>query len=367
VCSAAAAAAAAAAAGPTLEQLQQQHAAFNTCVVSLTHLDLELAGAGHFSIASKQLSAALARFSSLQELRLACMSLSNSMPSGCLAGVGQLHHLTSLTLQGLWVADPPSLSVETALQQLLAQPLQLQQLCVRLLDDCTVQVDMAALTQLTQLQFEIELQQGSVLPVQRQQLELPAYNASDLDAVISLQQLTQLQLAVVFEEPQALLSMAQLPALQHLSLHYYSARETAPTAPAWPLMPQLRELRIEHVSPSTKQQMAQVRAALAKCTALTKLDLGDWGEYGCKEGVDQELVGEGAVQLQDDGQDSSDDDEGSGSADGESSDSSGEGAGSAGGAFGEVESSEGDDSIDLNDSDGEMGNCTDSSGIDWSE
>jgi hypothetical protein len=94
------------------------------------------------------------------------------------------------------------LSAESAVQQLLTQPLPLQQLCVDFLGECRVQFDMAALTQLTQLELYCELQQGSVLPAQLQRLELTAPNASNLDAVTSLQQLTQLQLTVDFDAPQ---------------------------------------------------------------------------------------------------------------------------------------------------------------------
>lgn len=85
-----------------------------------------------------------------------------------------------------------------------------------------------------------------------------------------------------FKQPQLLLQVAQLPALQHLTLHYsgfFSASEAAAaTASAWPLLPQLREL-VLHADWDYEHAFARVLAGVAAATSLTKLYM----QLGCSE------------------------------------------------------------------------------------
>jgi hypothetical protein len=90
---------------------------------SLTALDLDIqasTGAG-----DSNLSAQLARLSSLQQLRLSSGILGDSIPDSCLAGIAGLGQLTQLTLDGIWqhIVEP--------LKQLLEQQLPLQRLVLQ--------------------------------------------------------------------------------------------------------------------------------------------------------------------------------------------------------------------------------------------
>jgi hypothetical protein len=89
---------------------------------SLTALDLspvESIGAD-----GRQLSALIARLSSLKQLTLAGPG-TESMPRSCFEGVAQLTGLTSLELGWKWRG------VEESIQQLLSQSLPLRRLCLR--------------------------------------------------------------------------------------------------------------------------------------------------------------------------------------------------------------------------------------------
>jgi hypothetical protein len=164
---------------------------------------------------SSALSSALARLSSLQQLRLDGMvdpSLGTSLTT-----LVQLPHLTSLELCGLWdsvplpeeqrpyrrCSDTPASPLSGALQQLLAQPLPLKslQLPARLSYRLPV-LNMALLTKLTELSTgNCELPEASVLPAQLQRLQFNSWaEAHSLDPLTRLQlkQLQRLSLRVDF-------------------------------------------------------------------------------------------------------------------------------------------------------------------------
>jgi Leucine-rich repeat (LRR) protein len=126
-----------------------------------------------------------------------------------------------------------------------------------------------------ELVLRLQLPVGSVLPVQLQQLHLQAWYSSDaVSVVLPLQQLQRLSLAQGFTEHQPLLQLAQLPALQHLSVEYTEAHVAAAGAAVWLQLPQLRELEItfgdEAPLPSHIAAILDVHAA---CTQLTRLHL----------------------------------------------------------------------------------------------
>jgi hypothetical protein len=244
---------------------------------SLTHLELGVSHSGITSSA-EQVAAALARLSNLQRLIITtgagCRGADfPDIPRTYLKdGVALLPKLTSLTLP--WSAD------EEPVQQLLSQPLpRLQQL---LLTCCFAEVNLSHLTQLQELGGEhgASLVAGSVLPAQLKRLQLIARDGTRmLSSVLPLQQLQQLRLEVYFPEQQPLLQLAQLPALQHLALHYANPTAAVGAAAAWPLLPQLQELvvgdRGPHHNPyPTPQQFFNLLGAVTACSALTKLQLG---------------------------------------------------------------------------------------------
>ncbi|WIA34024.1 hypothetical protein OEZ86_012405 [Tetradesmus obliquus] len=174
----------------------------------------------------------------------------------------------------------------SALQQLLAQPPpQLQELHLEVDEgvgfdhEVLTALDASGLQQLRKLVVAGPLPELSVLPAQLQQLDLGycEYEEQLLAAVMPLQQLTALSFIVGFEEPEPLLLLAQLPALQELRLAplYMDWRAAVATAPAWGQLPQLRELETqfgEGVAGTWPQLMAVV-AGVAAATALTKLVL----------------------------------------------------------------------------------------------
>jgi hypothetical protein len=165
---------------------------------------------------STVLTTALARLSNLQHLSLADSS-QKPVNGSCLLGLAQLKQLTSLKLHGGWSNH------EQPLKQLLAQPLPLRQLDIHFWHTGTRQMpalNMAALVQLQELTACMVLPEGSVLPLQLQQLQLGkhAVTAGSLSMVMPLQQLQRLTVLVNFQEQAPLLRLAQLPALQHLML-----------------------------------------------------------------------------------------------------------------------------------------------------
>jgi hypothetical protein len=165
-----------------------------------------------------------------------------------------------------------------ALQQLLAQPLLLRNLGLRL---CELPVlNMAALTALEELSvgflYSTRMPDGLVLPAHLQRLWLPTCSApSSLQVVTGLQQLQSSTLTVSFTEAEPLLRLKQLPALHHLALRVTGPRAVLGTASAWPLLPQLQELCVTdsiHFGTS-EEQWGIVIACVAACTGLTTLEL----------------------------------------------------------------------------------------------
>jgi hypothetical protein len=237
---------------------------------SLTQLDLSLGTEPRGLVKALAVSAAVARLSNLQQLRLSSAG-KQSLRGNCLACVPQLSRLTSLVLKGNWCG---SMSM---LQQLLSQPLQLLQLLVA---NCEFGehaiISVGKMTQLKALEtVGFRLSERSELPAQLQHIVADARQPQALSVMLPLQQLQRLRLCIDFPDQQPLLQLVQLPALQHMSLHYSSVNAAAGAAAAWPQLPQLRELDIVSrgdVVP-LPSQMAALLAALAQCSSLTKLQL----------------------------------------------------------------------------------------------
>lgn len=240
---------------------------------SLTRLELNLMHSS--SMDGSLLSAALANLSRLQHLSLSSTSKQRPVAGSCLLGLMQLGQLTSLELKGVWSADTAA-----PLQQLLSQPLPLQQLHLDLWRTSSMQrppaLDLAALVQLRGLSIINDLPDGSVLPLQLQQLHLGdgAISADGWSMLLPLQQLQQLTLVVMLEEQEPMLGLTELRALQHLVLRYSRDTDVGATAAAWRQLPQLQELSIGHMlySPS-KEEMESVVSGIAAASSLTQLHL----------------------------------------------------------------------------------------------
>jgi hypothetical protein len=242
---------------------------------SLIHLDLNLLDRYSSSAEAAALSDMLRRLSSLQQLCLGRPYGEASIASGagnCLAGIVHLSRLTLLKLHGTWP------DIRQPLQQLLAQPLPLQQLDLNLADGSQLPVNLAALTQLQELSTSCKLPSGVQFP---RSLRLPHCQDGDslATAVMPLRQLTYLSLSVRFQQCQPLLQLARLPALQHLGLTYHDTADAAATATAWPQLPQLRNLLIINCSdPPTQQHIAELLPALAAASSITNLAWDDHWE-----------------------------------------------------------------------------------------
>jgi hypothetical protein len=227
----------------------------------------------------RQLSALIARLSSLKQLRLAGRG-PRSMPGSCFAGIAQLTDLTALELSWYgYRADEP-------LQHLLSQSLPLRRLCFRM--NLPV-LDMTALTTLKELtcREDTALKPGSKLPAQLQQF--CSEYCEDTGPLVGLQQLQHLSLGVVLEDPEQLRCLAQLPALSHVSLQYWDASCAAPTAPAWQQLSQLSELSVEFINDNpSAQDMAAILAGVAAATSLTKLNLEARAWVGTQDAADED-------------------------------------------------------------------------------
>jgi hypothetical protein len=193
-------------------------------------------------------------------------------------GLPCLAQLTSLELGGC-VWDVELVTV----QQLLQLPLlQLQQLHLSFQKQLPV-LDLAHLTQLQRITGDDSdgsfiPAAGPVLPAQLRHLQLMVSGSGRaLASVRPLQQLQHLDLLADFPEQQPLLQLAQLPALQHLTLRDSDVCVAAKAAAAWARLPQLRELRLEKGDfgdkPPTPDEMDTVVQGVAGCTGLTKLEL----------------------------------------------------------------------------------------------
>jgi hypothetical protein len=239
---------------------------------SLTQLDLSLfQRAPGSTLDASAVSAAVAQLSSLQQLRLSTSNKSSST-GNCLASVPQLSRLTSLALHGNWWGS------DEMLQQLLSQPLPLQQLfIIRYPYDAPQELavlDLVRMTQFTDLKsYGWGFAEGSVLPAQLQRFEADAPQPHLLSALLPLKQLQWLRLYVGFPDQQPLLRLAQLPALQHISLQYTAASAAAGATATWPQLPQLRELDISgyDIDAPEPSETAAILDAVARCSGLTNL------------------------------------------------------------------------------------------------
>jgi hypothetical protein len=249
-------------------------------------LDVQFAAAGPsvpapagLAVNGMAVAAALARLSSLQHLCLGSGNgtvISRDVTAACCASIAQLSQLRSLYLYGLWQ------HAEEPLQQLLLQPLQLQELRLELMLTLNWQgpaLDVAALTQLTMFTSGSWLPPGIMFPTQLQELRVWKCSSAGTfaAAVAPLQQLTWLELDVQFQDVQVLAQLSELEALQHLSLSYEdhtdSAITAAVTATAWPQLSALRSLSIDCERPLSNQQMAALLAGVSAATSLEHLEL----------------------------------------------------------------------------------------------
>jgi hypothetical protein len=221
--------------------------------------------------------AALAGLSSLRQLRL------QASVSG-LAGIAQLSQLTLLEVRGVYEEH------HAELRQLLAQPLPLRGLQLGTHDKMPL-LDLSHLTQLRRFKYATE-QNATMYPPQLQQLDLSWLPAEQYSALMPLQQLQQLSFKVSDEDLTLLLHLAQLPALQQLSLEYQFATHAARAAAAWREMRPLCQLALNfgYETPSL-QQWRVILSGLAAATHLTKLQLhaavggGGGGAAAGDEGV----------------------------------------------------------------------------------
>jgi hypothetical protein len=210
---------------------------------SLTHLDLCLASGGS-SNDSAALSAALARLTSLKQLRLFGSYGRYEVSGECLISLAQVTQLTSLNLAGSWS------QLTRPLQQLLALPLPLRRLQLDF-DRCRYQLCCSeiSITHLTALTEFLAPELGNdlmvQLPAQLQMLQLGAALGKQTDVLFSLQQLQRLAFRVVIDK-ETLLRLTQLPALQELALAYEDSESAVAHARVWRELPQLRELSVQY-------------------------------------------------------------------------------------------------------------------------
>jgi hypothetical protein len=241
---------------------------------SLTSVTLDLDEAATDSSA---LCAALLQLSSLQRLHIEGIFYAGL--GSALTALAQLSQLTLLHISDYgWDEEGLLEPAAVALQRLLVQQLPLQELQLDTYGKLPV-LDMSQLTQLTELDvFGCDLSAESLLPAQLQRLSFDTSSGgcTSLTPVTraQLQQLQHLTLGVGFKEPQLLLQLAQLPALQQLDLSYGSSKEIiAATAPAWPFLPQLQFLRIGARWSSKDPEFAAILAGITAATSLTRLEL----------------------------------------------------------------------------------------------
>jgi hypothetical protein len=250
--------------------------------------ELHLSPLDSIGVDGRQLSALIARLSSLKQLSLNGPG-TGSMPGSCFEGIAQLTGLTALELGPCWW------DVDEPLQQLLAQRLPLRRLCLNM---ALPVLDMTALASLTELRLDNykELQPNSKLPAQLQRFCV--LKCVDTSALLGLQQLQHVHLGVDFSNPEQLRCLAQLPALQHVSLEYRDAVFAVPAAPAWQHLPQLSELTVTYYDdhPSL-QEVAAILAGIAAATSLTKLDLQARAWVSEQEDSDADDDDEGTTEV----------------------------------------------------------------------
>jgi hypothetical protein len=264
-------------AAPTLLSVLPAH--------SLTRLELGL----QFGTAATAASVGLTQLARLTRLRLLFLEVYNhdhayNVPDGCFEGLEQLRSLTSLRVSGVWDG------MQQQLETLLALPLPLQLLQLRVFDVTAAQQSqcwlprIAHLTQLTELITRHNMPPGAALPPSLQRLDVQ--QCPDLEPVLPLRQLQHLTMvadrrnrdgtpAGALEQAQVL-QLAQLPALQMLALHYRNVEAAAAAAQTWPLLPQLRELRVQGYI--NTQHVAKILSGAAAATGLTSLQLTFWRE-----------------------------------------------------------------------------------------
>lgn len=200
-----------------------------------------------------------------------------------MAGLTQLRQLTTLILDGLWS------NISEQVLQLLKKPLPLRHLRLHAVHPCgAVHLQsLAHLTQLTKFDARYVATEGVTLPAQLQRLCVADY--TNIAPVLALQQLQHLTIAPYFdkvEKQTRVVELAQLPALQMLTLEYHQLEDAAAASPTWVLLPQLRALFVTYYFPwqpelpaPYRQQMAAIMAGAAAATHLTSLQIhhAGWG------------------------------------------------------------------------------------------
>jgi hypothetical protein len=235
---------------------------------SLTHLDLKVLQWPEYD---PNVSTALARLSNLQHLYL---HNSESFSGGCLA------QLTRLTLLEL---DCGVMS-EQMLQQLLTTSLSLRVLRLFGAFKCQV-LDLSELVQLQEYRND-NASAKTTFPPQLQQLLMGAVSCEqDFESILQLQQLRHLDVVNGVAKPELLLRLAELPALQSLSLQYCENEAAAATAAAWPQLPQLHELLFVVDKQFSRTGWQAICTGPAASASLTKLvvDVAPWQDDEAEE------------------------------------------------------------------------------------
>jgi hypothetical protein len=257
-------------------------------VHSLIRLEFSLPAARQ-DVSGQAVAAALVQLSNLQQLRLSSFDTAGKF-AGCLAVITYLSRLTSLSLE--MVGSFAVAALGSQLQQLLDDAPPLRQLQLgrasraagrkwpdELHPEYLPVLDLSGLTQLEEFGTNQLLPQGFVLPAQLQRLQLGTCGeAVHLAAVTGLQQLRQLSMPMDCADLGVLLSLLQLPALQHLTLEYYESDAAVVDAPAWQQLP-LQELYQDYESNScyiTGPKMAAILKGVAAATTLTRLQMEAW-------------------------------------------------------------------------------------------
>uniref|UniRef100_A0A383VAJ0 Uncharacterized protein n=1 Tax=Tetradesmus obliquus TaxID=3088 RepID=A0A383VAJ0_TETOB len=175
---------------------------------SLTSLHLNLYRSGESEDFGQ-----LARLTGVQQLHLEDGCSQGRLPRGCIAAIGQLSQLTSLRVTGAFAG------FQQQLQQLLAQPLPLHQLCLDVVDyderfQTAALLSLAHLTQLTELSCKGRSPRVTALPLQLQTLYHSLRDVRkriDVEMLLPLQQLQHLTVCVEFAEQRRVLELPQLP------------------------------------------------------------------------------------------------------------------------------------------------------------
>jgi hypothetical protein len=227
---------------------------------------------------SSSITTALARLSHLRSL-----ALDREVGNACLAAVGQLGHLTELTISNVHV---PADSVAAGRCDMHLLPQQLQSLEVTVSSNgVSAAVALGHVTALRTLEFELQCSTGpssslpsslTALTVLLDEQDTTAGSAQYL-GMTALQQLQRLK-AIGLQEPQVLEQLSTLVALTRIELGYANAASAQRAASGWQHLSMLRSLSIDSdINDPAQLDIAQgavLLQGLAAATSLTGLYIG---------------------------------------------------------------------------------------------